>query len=374
MRNGIAFFRLRNRKQENVSGIRAGAPECPLQKDKTKGKAENAVKTTIRDIANQLGVSASTVSKVINGKGSISPELRQKVLAVVEAANYQPNLNAKSLRTRTTNTIGVILPDITNLFYCYLMKGIEAKCQEENFSVLVGTCNFNYQREKEYFDLFRSKNVTGVIIASLGDMRRFHHDSAMVATINEQNEAERLSDWVSINNEAAARDLTQYLLNLGHRNVIFVNSGQRDTVSQFRQLGFTRCMEENGLTAREDQIFEGGLFFEDGYEAGRRIILGAHLPTLVICHNNTIAYGVSKAFRDAGYRVPDDISIACFDAINQGDMYGTQFTCVMQPVERIGREVAELLIRKSRGDIPEGQFVKKIVPYELVFGNSVKKL
>ena len=138
--------------------------------ERQKWKAENAVKTTIRDIANQLGVSASTVSKVINGKGSISPELRQKVLAVVEAANYQPNLNAKSLRTRTTNTIGVILPDITNLFYCYLMKGIEAKCQEENFSVLVGTCNFNYQREKEYFDLFRSKNVTGVIIASLGDM------------------------------------------------------------------------------------------------------------------------------------------------------------------------------------------------------------
>ena len=106
-------------------------------------------------------------------------------------------------------------------------------------------------------------------------------------------------------------------------------------------------MEENGLTAREDQIFEGGLFFEDGYEAGRRIILGAHLPTLVICHNNTIAYGVSKAFRDAGYRVPDDISIACFDAINQGDMYGTQFTCVMtaQPDEVQGAiaEGAEML-------------------------------
>ena len=97
------------------------------------------MKTTIRDIANQLGISASTVSKVINGKGSISPELRQKVLAVVEEANYQPNLNAKSLRTKTTNTIGVILPDVTNLFYCYLMKGVEAKCQEENFSVLVGT-------------------------------------------------------------------------------------------------------------------------------------------------------------------------------------------------------------------------------------------
>ena len=79
-------------------------------------EAHVGMKTTIRDIANQLGVSASTVSKVINGKGSISPELRQKVLAVVEEANYQPNLNAKSLRTRSTNTIGVILPDITNLF------------------------------------------------------------------------------------------------------------------------------------------------------------------------------------------------------------------------------------------------------------------
>lgn len=332
------------------------------------------MKTTIRDIANQLGVSASTVSKVINGKGSISPELRQKVLSVVEAANYQPNLNAKSLRTRTTNTLGVIVPDVTNPFYSYLMKGVEAKCQEENFSILIGISNDNYQREKEYIDLFRSKNVTGVIIATVGDMYRFQHDSGMVVTINEQSETERSTDWVSIDNDAATRDLTQYLFNLGHRNVAFVNSASRDNVSQTRQLSFQSCMEENGFPVREDQIYEGGLTFDKAYEVGRRIILGKQLPTLVLCHNNTIAYGVSKALRDAGYRIPNDISIACFDAIKLGDMYGMQYTCIMQPIERIGREAAEILIRKSTGDIPGDQLVRRVLPYELIFGDSVRKL
>ena len=331
------------------------------------------MKTTIRDIANQLGVSASTVSKVINGKGSISPELRQKVLAVVEEANYQPNLNAKSLRTRTTNTIGVILPDVTNLFYCYLMKGVEAKCQEENFSVLVGTCNYNTQREREYFDLFRSKSVTGIISVTIGDLRRVP-DVSMVISTNEQIEGERQTDWVSIHNEPAAHDLTQYLWNLGHRDIAYVSSGQNDTVSSLRLQGFLHCMEENGLPVPPEQIYEGGLFLDGGYQAGRKIILSGKLPTAVICHNNTNAYGVAKAFRDAGYRIPDDISIACFDAINQGDLYGTQFTCIMQPVEEIGRVAADLLIRRSTGELDDEDPIRKVLPYELVFGNSVRKL
>lgn len=331
------------------------------------------MKTTIRDIANQLGISASTVSKVINGKGSISPELRQKVLAVVEEANYQPNLNAKSLRTKTTNTIGVILPDVTNLFYCYLMKGVEAKCQEENFSVLVGTCNYNTQREREYFDLFRSKSVTGIISVTIGDLRRVP-DVSMVISTNEQMEGERQTDWVSIHNEPAAHDLTQYLWNLGHRDIAYVSSGQNDTVSSLRLQGFLHCMEENGLPVPPEQIYEGGLFLDGGYQAGRKIILSGKLPTAVICHNNTNAYGVAKAFRDAGYRIPDDISIACFDAINQGDLYGTQFTCIMQPVEEIGRAAADLLIRRSTGELDGESLIHKVLPYELVFGNSVRKL
>lgn len=331
------------------------------------------MKTTIRDIANQLGISASTVSKVINGKGSISPELRQKVLAVVEEANYQPNLNAKSLRTKTTNTIGVILPDVTNLFYCYLMKGVEAKCQEENFSVLVGTCNYNTQREREYFDLFRSKSVTGIISVTIGDLRRVP-DVSMVISTNEQIEGERQTDWVSIHNEPAAHDLTQYLWNLGHRDIAYVSSGQNDTVSSLRLQGFLHCMEENGLPVPPEQIYEGGLFLDGGYQAGRKIILSGKLPTAVICHNNTNAYGVAKAFRDAGYRIPDDISIACFDAINQGDLYGTQFTCIMQPVEEIGRAAADLLIRRSTGELGGESLIHKVLPYELVFGNSVRKL
>lgn len=332
------------------------------------------MKTTIRDLASQLGVSASTISKAVNGTGSVSPELRQKILAAVEESNYQPNLNAKSLRTRSTNTIGVILPDVTNLFYCYLMKGIEAKCQEENFSVLVGTCNYNHQREREYLDLFRSKSVTGVISVTIGDLDRFSDVNMLVST-NEQDESiDQQSDWVSIRNEPAAWDLTQYLLNLGHRDIAYVTSGHADVVSTLRQKGFTSCMESHGLSVPPERICDGSLFFDGSYEAGRKIILSGSLPTAIICHNNTNAYGVAKAFRDAGYRIPEDISIACFDAIHQGDLYRTQFTCIMQPVEQIGRAAAELLIRRSTGQMPETPYIKKVLPYELVFGNSVRKI
>ena len=133
-------------------------------------------------------------------------------------------------------------------------------------------------------------------------------------------------------------------------------------------------MEANGLSVPPERIYDGSLFLDGSYRAGRQIILSGKLPTAVICHNNTNAYGASKAFRDAGYRIPDDISIACFDAINQGDLYGTQFTCIMQPVEQIGREAASLLIQRSTGQLPETPFVQKVLPYELVFGNSVRKL
>lgn len=332
------------------------------------------MKTTIRDLAGQLGVSPSTVSKAINGTGSVSPELRQKILAAVEESNYQPNLNAKSLRTRSTKTIGVILPDVTNLYYCYLMKGVEAKCQEENFSVLVGTCNYNTKREREYFDLFRSKDVTGIISVTIGDLNRFADVNMLVSTNEQIDDHEQPSDWVSIHNLPAARDLTQYLINLGHRDIAYVTSGYNDVVSMLRQKGFTECMESNGFSVPPDRIYEGSLFYDGSYEAGRRIILSGSLPTAVICHNNTNAYGVAKAFQDAGYRIPEDISIACFDAIHQGDLYGTQFTCIMQPVEEIGRAAAELLIQRSAGLLPKNQFVQKVLPYKLVFGNSVSKI
>lgn len=330
------------------------------------------MKTTIRDIAGQLGVSASTVSKAINGKGAISPELRQRILSFVEETNYQPNLNAKSLRTRSTNTIGVILPDVTNLYYCYLMKGVEAKCQEENYSVLIGTCNYNPQREREYFDLFRSKNVSGIICVTLGDIQRFD-DLSMVVSTDEQPPEYDGCDWVSTHNRPAARDLTQYLINLGHRDIAYVTSGSEDYVSSQRLRGFLDCMADNGLKVPDEWIFNGGLFLDCGYAAGRQIILGGKVPTAVVCHNNTNAYGVSKAFRDAGYQIPEDISIACFDAINQGDLYGTQFTCILQPVEEIGRQAAELLIQRNKDPFFAETPVQRALPCELVFGNSVQK-
>ena len=328
---------------------------------------------TLKELADALGLSASTVSKVINGKGTVSDKTRKKVLSVAEQMNYRPNESARSLRTKDSRTIGVIIPDITNPFYASLVKGIEEKCQSVGYSVVLCNCNYNLDREYDYFELLCSKNVNGIILATVSEMNRFvGKNKVALVSINEEVPDERL-DWVSIDNKSAMYELTQHVINLGHTRIGCIYGTQLHITSKLRFDGFLQCMKDNDLPINEKFLLDGGFNYETGRKAAKNLIVGP-LPTAVLCHNNALSYALYDVLCEAGYKVPDDISIASFDTAEFGRLLKLLFTCIRQPVEQIGHDAVTLILQKMNMKNSKAKVHPIIKPHEFVLGNSVKNI
>jgi len=328
---------------------------------------------TLKELANQLGLSVATVSKVINGKGTVSAETREKVLSLAKQVNYRPNESARSLRTKNTKTIGVIIPDITNSFYTRLIKGIEERCQSVGYSVILSICNYNSNREYDYVELLCSKNVNGIISATLNEMSNFAEKfRTVLISINEQF-PDVSRNWVSVDNKAAMYDLTQHVINLGHTKIACIYGTQLVTAPKLRLEGFLQCMKDNSLSINEKYLLDGGLDYDTGREAAKSLIKGP-LPTAVICHNSVLSYALYDVLCEAGYNVPDDISIAGFD-IHEFDLpLKLSFTCIRQPVEQIGNDAVNLILQKMDLKNPISELIPIIEPHELVWGNTVKNI
>lgn len=330
---------------------------------------------TLKELAEKLNVSISTVSKVMNGKGTVSDETRKRITETALKLNYTPNENARSLRTQNSKTIGLIIPDITNSFYAYLVKSIEEKCQAEGYSVILCNCNYNLQREYDYFDLLRAKNVNGIICAAVGNMKNIEiKPKEILVNINEQFPEDKLFDCISINNSDAMYSLTQYVINMGHKDIAYVNGPSVNATPRLRREGFFRCMQENDIPISGEFLYEGNYDFETGRSAAKKMLLGKRLPTAVICHNNVISYGFYSVLNEVGFDVPKDISMATFDTFDTGNMSKFKFTCIIQPVEQLGQKSVELILKKMNKEIPKSQFTKIVLPYELVFGSTIRNL
>ena len=324
----------------------------------------------LKEIAHKLNLSTSTVSRVLNGKGTVSKETREKILSLSERLKYRPNENARSLRTQQSRTIGLLVADVTNPFYARLVKIIEEVCRLKDYSVILCNCDYNIARQNYYFDFLRAQ-VGGLIHASFGDKEQSPHN--IIVTINQMKKTSNL-DWVSIDNQEAMYTLTQYIINLGHREISCVAGSLQAATAQLRYQGYVDCMSANGALVNTDWVFHDNYKFSDGYEAAKKLLRGKRLPSAVLCHNNMVALGAYKAFTESGYSIPGDVSMACFDAVDEYSAMDLRFTCIIQPLERIGEEIVDLILKKNSGDIPRNCICSKILPFDLVLGNTVKKL
>jgi LacI family transcriptional regulator len=325
---------------------------------------------TLRDIAKELNLSASTISKVLNGKGTVAKETREKILSFSEQLNYRPNENARSLRTQQSRTIGLLVADVTNPFYALLVKIVEEVCRQKDYSVILCNCDYNIDRQNYYFDLLRAQ-VCGLIFASFGDKEQ--RPDNIIVTINQMSNKSNL-DWISIDNREAMYTLTQYIVNLGHREIGCIAGFQDADTAELRYQGYVDCMAANRLSVYQDRVFFKNYKFDQGYESAKKMMtLGKRLPSAILCHNNVVAMGAYKAFTEAGYSIPEDISLACFDAVDDNSVTDVKFTCIAQPIERIGKEIVELILKKNSGEIPKNQVFSQILPFNFVLGNTVKK-
>lgn len=332
---------------------------------------------TIYDIAKKANVSAMTVSRVINNSGRISDKTRVKVKKIMEELNYVPNSTARSLVKQETKMISLLITDITNPFYTTLARGAEDAAMQLGYKLLFGNSDESLQKEKEYVDIILSTRVDGVLFAPAGDCSTEHlialkrHSIPFVLLDREVPGIE--SDMVVGESKEGARQLVEHLISLGHRRIGLVNGSSTISTARQRYAGYWEALKLNDIP------FDDRLVMELGYKQLQDTSLLDPLlnlddpPTAIFAANNFLAAGIVGALRSRHIRVPDDMSIACFDDLGIASQLNPFLTVVAQPAYQFGYLGIQLLVERIQNK-SSVDWKKIILPTELICRESTRAL
>lgn len=299
---------------------------------------------TSQDVAETAGVSQSTVSRVFAGNTNVSEKKRKKILAAAEKLDYKPNAHARSLITRKTMMIGIVMRNIRNPFYSAVLEIFHNRLSALGYHLIFINSENEEIQENEITQLLEY-NVEGVIITdallSSSASQKFKRYGIVVILFNRYTEHLE-SSAVFCDNYMAAKQIAYYLVELGHRSFAFV-SGPSDTSTTIDRLkGFKEVMEERKIT---DLMIEPGNYtFESGFKAAQELITKNKSIDCIFCGNDIIALGVMDAIRTIGLRIPEDVSVVGFDNIRMSEWPSYALTTWEQPLEEMVDSAVELLL------------------------------
>jgi LacI family transcriptional regulator, galactose operon repressor len=325
--------------------------------------------STIGDVAKRAGVSTMTVSRVINNSGYISRETRERVEQAIAELGYVPNMLARSLRFKKTKTIALVLTDITNPFFTTVARGVEDTASEQGFSVIFCNTDESQDDETEYLNLLVQKQVDGVVLVPA------HSASESIIFLREQNVPvvvldRRIPgievDLVRCDSEAGGYQLTRHLLELRHRRIGILSGPLGVSTATDRLAGYRRAMQEAGLERSE---FFGSFKDNDGYRMAQEALALDPNPTALFATNNLVAIGCLRALREAGIRVPEDISVVTFDDLPPAMVFDPFLTVVSQPAYEMGQQATGLLLDRLAGK-GESQPQEIILPTQFIIRQS----
>ena len=328
--------------------------------------------TTISDVARRAGVSAMTVSRVINGSGHTSPEARARVEQAIAELGYVPNAVARHLRSKRSKTIGLVITDITNPFFTSIARGAEDVAGPHGFGVLFCNTDESEADEVAYVSMLLERQIDGVLLvpasASSRSLKLLRDRHVPVVVLDRRVRAPRV-DVVRGDSEGGAYGLVRHLVSLGHRRIAAL-AGPRDVSTSIDRVeGYQRALAEVGVPLDEDLVRFGGYQEAAGHAMAREVLAVADPPTAIFAGNNFIAAGVLAALRECGLRVPDDISLVAFDDLPSAWNADPFLTVAVQPAYDLGRRAAELLLtRLQRGEASPGREV--VLPVELLVRRS----
>lgn len=304
----------------------------------------------LKDIAETLGVSQSTVSRAMSGSGRVSSRTRQRVLRAVKQVGYTPNDVARSLRRRNAKTIGILVTDITNPFFSSVIKGAQTACRENGYSVLLANSDEDADIEAEALQLMLEKQVSGLILATTGDgqtqIDRYRALGIPVVFIDNMPDLDTPFDSVSIDNYRASHALTHRLIDKGYRELGIILGPLHQSTGNQRWKGFRDACSEEGIALRPEWIQQGDFRVEGGRRCMGEILSLPERPLAMVLSNNYLAYGAVDAIRSAGLRIPQDICVVAFDTDDISALTGPSITAMNQPAEEIGSQAARIAIAR----------------------------
>ncbi len=315
----------------------------------------------INDIALKAGVSKATVSHVINNTRFVEDDTRQRVVKIIEETGFEPSSIARSLTTKSTQTIGVLVSDITNSFFGEILRGIEDILHPMNYSIVVCNTDEILEREDHYINILLRQRVDGIIAAATSDrwesLEKARRQHIPVVLLDRYYEGADFP-FVGVNNFEGAYLGTRHLIDAGYREIGILSGFQRLTTMQERLAGFKHALNEYHIDLPDEWIVSSPLSMEAGREAAHKIFSLPHRPRALFLNNNFLSLGTLFAINDLKLRCPEDIAIVGFDDHSWAAVACSPLTVVSQPIRNLGQEAAKLLMDAINGKEVENRRVE----------------
>ena len=326
---------------------------------------------TIKDVAALAGISYTTVSHVLNKSRPVSDQVRIKVEAAIEQLDYVPSAVARSLKAKSTSTIGLLIPNGVNPYFAELARGIEDYCERNGFCVILCNSDDNPDKQRSYLRVLLEKRVDGLIVASVGGDSGLDSGLAAVRTpmVVIDRELEGIeADLVRIDHQLGGYLATRHLLELGHRHIACIHGPAQTSVARLRLCGYERAMAEAAISVQTHWVTESDYTSPGGYQAAVKL-LASDPPSAIFAGNDMIGIGVLRAAAERNIRVPKDLSVVGFDDIEMSRYVYPGLTTVGQSIMALGESAAQMLLRRITEPF-QGAIEQRVVTPSIVLRES----
>lgn len=333
---------------------------------------------TIKDIARELGVSVSTVSRALKDHPDISPQTKILVREMVEKMKYKPNAIALSLRNQRTNIIGVIVPEIVHHFFSSVISGIDEAAVSAGYNVMFFQSNESYEREILNIQSILNSRADGVLISVAKGTRKFNHirqliDSNVPVVFFDRASDEIETDKVIVDDFEGAYNAVDYLIKTGCRRIAHFSGPQHLQIGYLRKRGYISALEKNGFRVDDDLIISCDTY-EKAIEITRLMMSASNPPDAIFTVNDMTAVGAINCLKSMGFNVPKDVSIVGFTDGLVSTITDPLLTTVSQHGFEIGKKATEILIKRINDEMDSSRPVTEVVKTDLVIRESTRSI
>ncbi|NLF28498.1 MAG: LacI family transcriptional regulator [Clostridiales bacterium] len=309
--------------------------------------------SNLKDIADQLGISVSTVSRVVNGKYHVSQKMRGKVLSALEKHDYVPNQIARSLKAQNTKTVGIIVPDIRE-YFSNVIKGADAILYESGYTIMLADTGESREKEEHYLRVLFERRIDGLILATVSDkddsLKPYFDRKTPIVFFDNLPDLSVPFNAVMLDNYLASKMAVDHLAEMGHRKIAIICGDLNETTAKERMQGYRLAMMDNRLAIDEVLIKSGRFEDESGYRSMKELVgnRAEHDFSAVYITTYKMTCGALRALKDLEMRCPEDVAVLGFDFTDESGLIAPKITSIVQPIKTIGEELAHRLIAAMR--------------------------
>lgn len=329
---------------------------------------------TMKDIAKRTGLGLATISSYFNG-GNVREKNRVKIQEAIEELHYEVNEVARGLKTNATKTIGVVIPELNSIFCSEIITGMEDILRSHGYATIICDCRTDRVLEKDAVEFLTRKRVDGIINMPVditgSHLADFQKTGKPMVLIDRQILGVEC-DSVLVDNEKAARDAVDLLLENGHRNIGIIGGPREVSTAKERLEGYCKAHRNAGAPVRESLIYHGDYTIQGGVQALETLVSRNQDMTAVFVTNYEMTLGAVIGMNELGIRIPEELSVIGFDNLEFARACSPKLTIVSQPTEEIGREVARIILARLEGK--EKERITKKLQTEMILGKSVSKI